>query len=75
MTTRIPGFYSHKIKLAHVKAMLRAVVPIGDSHDYCRIDCSFQGLIGLVRSPDEWFLDDEVECVNRYVTSQCKRQA
>ena len=55
--------------------MLRAVVPRGDSHDSCRTDCSFQGLIGLVRSPDEWFLDDEVESVNPYVTSQSKRQA
>ena len=75
MITRRLGFYSHQIKLAHVKAMLRAIVPSGDSHDSCRTDCSFQGLIGLVRSPDKWFLDDEVESVNPYVTSQCKRQA
>ena len=75
MTTRGPGFYSHQIQLAHVKAMLRAVVPSGDSRDYYRIGCGFQGLVGLVSSPDKWFLDDEVESVNPYVTSQCKRQA
>ena len=55
--------------------MLREAVPSGYSRDYCRISCGFQGLVGLVRSPDEWFLDDEVECVNTYVASHCKRQA
>ena len=75
MTTHGPGFYSHQIQLAHVKAMLRAVVPSGDSRDYYRIGCGFQGLVGLVSSPDKWFLDDEVESVNPYVASKCKRQA
>ena len=55
--------------------MFRAVVPSGDSHDYYRIGCGFQGLVGLVSSSDKWFFDDEVESVNPYVTSQCKRQA
>ena len=55
--------------------MLQEGVPSGYSRDYCRISCGFQSLVGLVYSPDEWFFDDEVECVNTYVASHCKRQA
>jgi len=47
--------------------MLREGVPSGYSRDYCHIGCGFQGLVGLVCSPDEWFFDDEVECVNPYM--------
>ena len=44
--------------------MLRKGVPSGYSRDCCRIGCGFQGLVGLVCSPDERFFDDEVEGVN-----------
>ena len=50
--------------------MLRKGVPSGYSRDCCRIGCGFQGLVGLVYSPDERFFDDEVEGVNADVAAE-----
>ena len=55
--------------------MLREGVPSGYSRDYCRISCGFQGLVGLVYSPDERSLDEEIEGVNAQVAAKREPQA